>query len=436
MAVHPLTELAHDVGQALLRRNAADLTDAQLLTRFTEHADEAAFEALFRRHAPMVLGTCRRLLHNEQDAEDALQAVFLILARKAATVRPREALANWLYGVAYKAALKARSAAARRKERQVADLPEPPARHAPPNDLWPVLDRELNRLPARYRAVLVVCDLEGQTRREAARQLGCPEGTVCGRLARARALLARRLTRCGVPLMAVALEVLLGEGAASACVTAPLLVTTMKAVGLRTRATAAVSSRVLALVHEVRRALFVSKLKVTVVTLLVVAALGAGAVGLAGRLAPGADWQVPVARDTIVAPTGAGPAADTRREDRLGPERLQGKWALVSLVQDGVELPNDQTRDIRLELTDKVFRSDLSSRLFRQAAYTIDPSREPKWMDVISPGGFGEHVCRCIYRMERDQLTLCITWPGGERPTRFESRPGSGITLTQWRRAD
>jgi RNA polymerase sigma factor (sigma-70 family) len=110
MASHRLTELTHDLGRALLRRDGADLTDAQLLTRFAERRDEAAFEALVRRHAPMVLGVCRRLLRNAQDAEDAFQVVFLVLVQKAASVRPREAVAGWLYGVARKAALKARAA--------------------------------------------------------------------------------------------------------------------------------------------------------------------------------------------------------------------------------------------------------------------------------------------------------------------------------------
>jgi uncharacterized protein (TIGR03067 family) len=284
--------------------------------------------------------------------------------------------------------------------------------------------------------VLVLCVLEGQTRRDAARQLGCPEGTVCGRLARARALLARRLTRCGVPVVTAALEALWGPDAASACVPAPLRVTTIKAVGFRSHAAGAVSSRVLALADEVRRALFLSRLQVTAATLLVAGLLGAGAAGLAGLPHPGADRQVPVARDTFAARASAGLGADARRENRPDSERLTGKWALVSLVQNGQELPSDRARDLRLELTDKMFRSNLPSRLFREATYTIDPSQEPRWMDVISPGDFGEHVCRGIYRLEEEQLTLCHARPGDERPTRFASRPGSGITLTRWRRAD
>src|SRR6516162_6630430 len=157
MAGNPLTELTHDLGRALLRR------------------DGAAFEALVRRHAPMVLGVSRRLLRNAQDAEDAVQVVFLVLAQKAASVRPREAVAGWLYGVARKAALKARAAAARRKEQQVAELPEPPPRQDAGEDLRPLLEGALSRLPEKYRAVVVLCDLEGRSRRDAAQLLGWPE---------------------------------------------------------------------------------------------------------------------------------------------------------------------------------------------------------------------------------------------------------------------
>src|SRR5437660_2715419 len=146
-------------------------SDGQLLHGFCTRRDEAAFAALVRRHGPMVLGVCRRVLRNEHDAEDAFQATFLVLARKAASVRPREMVGNWLYGVAYRTALEARRAAARRrrKESQVRE----PAQAETADDRWqelrPVLDRELAGLPDRYRVALVLCDLEGKTRKEVAR---------------------------------------------------------------------------------------------------------------------------------------------------------------------------------------------------------------------------------------------------------------------------
>jgi RNA polymerase sigma-70 factor (ECF subfamily) len=145
--------------RAALLRDAADVTDGQLLESYVSRRDEAAFEALVRRHGPMVLGVCRRVLHNSHDAEDAFQATFLVLVRKAATVLPREMVANWLYGVAYHAALNARAASARRraKERQVRNMPEPATvADGLWHDLEPLLDQELSRLPDRYRLPVVL----------------------------------------------------------------------------------------------------------------------------------------------------------------------------------------------------------------------------------------------------------------------------------------
>ena len=167
------------------------LTDGELLARFLSSRDPAALAALVRRHAPMVWGVCCRLLHNHQDAEDAFQATFLVLVKKAAGV-PRHAVANWLYGVARQTAIRLRALAAKRgrRESQVVNMPElrgqeSGVRDRDGSDLQAVLDEELGRLPNHYRGVLVLCDLEGMTRKEAARQLAIPEGSVASRLARA-----------------------------------------------------------------------------------------------------------------------------------------------------------------------------------------------------------------------------------------------------------
>jgi RNA polymerase sigma factor (sigma-70 family) len=196
-----------------------DLSDGQLLERFAGRRDEAAFAALVRRHGPLVLGVCRRVLHETADAEDAFQAVFLVLLRRARALNRERSLANYLYTVAYHTALRAKANAARRlrQERQVHDMP----RAAPPaEDVWldlrPVLDDELNRLPDKYRAPVVLCYLEGKTNEEAARLLGCPVGTVKGRLARARTLLRTRLSRRGVTLPAGLLGATLAERAMAA----------------------------------------------------------------------------------------------------------------------------------------------------------------------------------------------------------------------------
>jgi RNA polymerase sigma factor (sigma-70 family) len=176
-------------------------TDAELLERFLIDRDEGAFEGLVRRHGPMVLGVCRRVLKHTQDAEDAFQATFLVLVRKASSIAPRELVGNWLYGVAHQTARKALGIRARRGEREVA-VPQPPevavSTVGLDADVAPMLDREISCLPDIYRAPLVLIDLEGRTRKEAALALGWREGTVAGRLARARKLLADRLTRRGL----------------------------------------------------------------------------------------------------------------------------------------------------------------------------------------------------------------------------------------------
>src|SRR5215469_15021140 len=192
MAANAGNKAIRQLRRVLLLQDGADPTDGQLLGWFVEQHDELAIEALVRRHGTMVMGVCRRILHNEHDAEDAFQATFLVLVRKAASIVPRERIANWLYGVAHRTALKARATAAKRRarERQVTQMPESAVTEQGLwHDLQPLLDQALNRLPDIYRVAIVLCDLEGKTRREAARQLGVPEGTLAARLARARGML-------------------------------------------------------------------------------------------------------------------------------------------------------------------------------------------------------------------------------------------------------
>ena len=175
---------------------AGEPTDRQLLRRFTKARDESAFELLIQRHGPMVLGVCRRVLGNADGAEDAFQATFLVLVRRAASIQRPELLGNWLYGVAFRIASRARQNAARRaeSERQVAYQPRPePLPELARRELRSVLDEEMSQLPEKYRAPLVLCYLEGKTNEEAARQLGWPTGSMSWRLARGRELLRKRL---------------------------------------------------------------------------------------------------------------------------------------------------------------------------------------------------------------------------------------------------
>jgi RNA polymerase sigma factor (sigma-70 family) len=258
-----------------IRHLAADdpATDADLLGAFVRTRDPAAFETIVRRHGPMVLGVCRRLL-GHHDAEDAFQATFLVLARRAATIIPRVRLAGWLYGVAYRTALEGRRMAGRRRahEAPLTESVQPAVESdTPATDLSALLDRELSRLPDRLRLPVVLCDLEGRTRRQAARQLCIPDGTLSNRLAAARRLLAKRLASRGLSLPSGGLALFLAREGTS-FVPSNLLANTLRAAIVQTGASAAVS----ALTREVEKAMFLTKLKV-LTAVVVAAALAAGA---------------------------------------------------------------------------------------------------------------------------------------------------------------
>jgi RNA polymerase sigma factor (sigma-70 family) len=251
---------------ATLRSHDAEgKTDGQLLAQFLSQHDESAFAALVRRHGSMVLGVCRRVLGNAVDAEDAFQATFLVLVRKAGALKSRAVLGDWLHGVARRTALKARGASAQRWRKEQA-MARPLTQPEQPRDDWlPLLDEELGGLPEKYRLPIVLCDLEGRTRQEAAKRLGWPEGTVAGRLARARAMLSRRLVRRGVVLPGAGLAAALSANVTPACVPAQVLSTTVKSASLlasgQTAAEGMISARVVQLTGEMMKTMLISKLK-------------------------------------------------------------------------------------------------------------------------------------------------------------------------------
>jgi RNA polymerase sigma factor (sigma-70 family) len=290
----PLGDVLHHLRGLLEPREEGTSSDGQLLERFARGREEACFAALVRRHGGMVLGVCRRILRDEQDAEDAFQATFLVLARKADSIRKRECVGGWLYGVAYRVAARALAGNLRRRACEQGAVPMSagdPVAEVVWRELRPILDDELNRLPEKYRAPLVLCYLENQTQTQAARRLGCTKGTLSGRLARARDLLRRRLTRRGLMLPVGLLALALGEGA-SAAVPVALGRTTVQAAMLFGAGPAAAagltSGTVTSLVEGVLHAMWIAKLKTTAAVLLAVAVLGSGTAwftrqALAGR---------------------------------------------------------------------------------------------------------------------------------------------------------
>jgi RNA polymerase sigma factor (sigma-70 family) len=317
MPTSPLSTALRDL-LADLGPDGGGATDGELLARFQASRDEAALAALVQRHAPMVWGVCRRQLQNHHDAEDAFQATFLVLVKKAAGV-PAQAVAGWLYGVARQTAVRLRALAARRarRERQVVSMPEP-TEEVRDAGLASVLDEELGRLPGHYRGIIILCDLEGLTRKEAARQLGLPEGTVASRLARARVLLARRLARQGLAVSGPTLAGVLAQQAARASVPASGLTSLIESVTLVAAGQAVagvVSLEVAALTERVLKAMSLNRLLKVTVVLLVVAALG-GAAGLLYEVQAGHSHQDRVAARQADEKRVEG--ALPPRQDRLG----------------------------------------------------------------------------------------------------------------------
>jgi cobalt-zinc-cadmium efflux system membrane fusion protein len=293
------------------------VSDAQLLQRFASQRDEAAFEVLVWRHAGRVLDVCARWVRQAEDTEDVFQATFLTLARKAASVARGDSLGNWLATVAQRVVLRLHA----RTGREVAAPPDgldPPAPSFPDaavtSDLRPVLDEEIGRLPEKYRVPVVLCYLEGKTTQEAARQLGCPQGTVCSRLSWARRRLRDRLTRRGLALSTLGLAVTLPRTASAALVGATVKAAMVFSAGQG--AAGVLSGRAVALAEGVLRTMLLAKVKMTAAIVLLVGTLGLG-VGLSR---PRAAVEKPPAEAPVLI-RGSGDGV------RLPPEQ-QARWGL------------------------------------------------------------------------------------------------------------
>jgi RNA polymerase sigma factor (sigma-70 family) len=323
------------------------LGDEELLERFLARRDEAgeeAFAELVRRHGPMVLGACRRVLRDAHEAEDVFQATFLVLARKAAAVMRGESVASWLHCVAVRTAKEALLRAARRRARE--ERVSAPIRVYPPDDRLPnelrdILDEELARLPARHRGPVVLCELEGLSRSEAARRLGIPEGTLSSRLARARAQLRDRLAARGVALPAAAIASVLAREARAAAVPLSLLESTVEAaagVAAGPIAAAGLSAPVASLCEGVIQTMLVAKIKGIVLAVGAVAAVVSGAVVLAqsGQPGPNTNNQAVATKGRTGSDPDGQAAGLEKKLDRVleALERLAPKERSTSPVSD------------------------------------------------------------------------------------------------------
>jgi RNA polymerase sigma factor (sigma-70 family) len=451
VAINHAIRLTEHICMSVLH-DGAGRTDGQLLDSFLQQHDKAALAALVRRHGPMVWGMCSRMLRSHQDAEDAFQATFLVLVQKAATLPDLEMVGNWLYGVAHQTAVRMRALAARRgvQEKQVAVLPEPaPAQPHVSEDLEPVLDEALACLPQKYRILLVLCHLEGKTLKEVARQLAIPQGTVASRLATARAMLAKRLSRLGVIVSGVVPGTVVSSPRASAGVpmavaSATIKTATLVAVGQRHEA--AVSPTVAALVTGVTKAMLTGNIKsVLAVALVVGLALSGGVVGVRLLGVPAAVAQQPKAGgagDPGVSGSkkeraglartnqGAIPKSDARKDL----DRLQGTWRVVRAEEGGNEIEAALKETFVVKGGKITYCRDSEAPVTMKI--TLMPRKTPKAIDLEftddgKEKGLKNHA---IYELVGDRLKLRMNDKFGgnsedERPTDFSTDKGKEAVL-------
>ncbi|MDB5313194.1 MAG: sigE 29 [Gemmataceae bacterium] len=424
--------------------------DAELLDRFVRYDEHPAFEEILRRHGPLVLGICRRTLANPADVDDAFQSTFLVLLRKARTVARGDQLGPWLYGVAYRVARKARDRAARRPTcapETAAMIPDPTPPAADPNDWLPALDAELTALPARYRDPLVLCDLQGLSRKAAADQLRVREGTLSSRLARGRDLLRRRLIKYGTLLPAGGVGVLLGVGGAVPAAlhgrTADLIAALMHGGS----PAGVVPAGVAQLTDEVTRHMLLNKLRIVGTAAVAAAVVAVGLAGAAGPEVtadkPGAKPAgVPAATPTATAAP-AGPAAPARTGSDA--EQMEGVWAVerFDLPPQAVADPKTKeqvaamVRSIRLVVhggTWWIVQGGIAGR----SRPRLDPTKNPKWLDdpgeKLDPGR--RTAMRGIYRLTADTLEFCtVEDEKAGRPAEFEASDDPATMVLAFRRA-
>jgi RNA polymerase sigma factor (sigma-70 family) len=383
----------------------ASLTDRQLLERFAIQHDEEGFRQLVQRHGPMVLCACRQILRQEQDAEDAFQATFLVLARKAGSIRSGEALPNWLFTVANRLAKRLRAAALRRQAHEVALVEPPQSEPEPANELGnlgPILYEEIGRLPEKYRLPFVLCYLEGKTNEQAAQQLGCPPGTVFSRLARARERLRIRLTRRGVAVSSGVLTAMLLSLSEQASAAVPQLLettTVQGALGLcsgKLGSASLIPARVLDLANWGIQSLSWRGLRIAG-SLLLLVALGGVLPVLYLWLRPG---------------------------EQSVQDRLQGTWTIASMNMGGIAIAGS-----RAEL---IFENKQMTFSGTSGTFRIDDAKSPMQIDWI----VWDVATHGIFELRGDELTLCFMQAADGAlaqppplPTDFSPQPGKMVMV-------
>ncbi len=405
-----------------------DVSDAELLGMWVACRHEEAFTALVARHGAMVHRTCRAVLGDAHAAEDAAQAAFVVLARKAHAVRPAAGVAAWLHGVARRVALKARAGFSRRPPSEEGLGEEPVAPLADPLDeltareLLALLDEEIARLPRAYRLPVVLCCLEGRSHEEAAKLLGLSAGSVRGRLGRGRERLQARLARRGLTLTAALSCLEAGRGVALA---SSAISTTAFVVAHPSGA----APHVAALAEVVIQEMLMTRLK-----------LGFGLVAFAGLLVGSGV----AARNELHATGSSRPKVSSESPPPAGKERpaaaetpaakeaklLEGEWKVVAVGADGQEAKADDIKGMRWVIKGNEIQATDPDGSTGKMTFKIDPGKKPKQIDLIGQEGAKKGTDLGIYKLEEGGLTICLRSDmskGKGRPTEFDGGPGLGM---------
>jgi RNA polymerase sigma factor (sigma-70 family) len=421
----PENSLVHLIPN-LVRCRHEGVPDDELVDRYVREQDEGAFTELVRRHGPMVLSVCRRVLRNSADADDVFQAAFMVLARKAGSIRPAGSVGRWLHGVALRTAKEALRRAARRRAKESRVVPREEMPETALSDVRPILDAELARLPEQFAQVLILCDMEGRTRPEVAALLRVPEGTVASRLSRAREALAMRLTRRGIALTVGAVATVVSAEAGAA--TPPdLLAGTAKAAFAFGTGTVAQSTspRALALANAVLGAAGV-RFKLLVVGLVVMAAAVTGWAATTGT--PTHQPPLPERVGAVVGPSPEQPPPPAPDPVVALRERLTGQWRVDEGVRDDRPLTDWEKGGFRFDFDASGVLRVHHGQVRGQRVFTwaIESAASPPVIALTPPDGKNGGAVRVSFEFRENALTL--SWDEPEVGRRGPRVPGSNST--------